>query len=290
MSCYDCQNLRSLSSYLIILLCVSGSKMLLSQHAEYKVMTFNIRYDNPDDGENIWSKRKNHVMEILQWYSPDICGMQEVLYQQLEEIKLTLPDYQAVGVGRNDGKREGEFCPIFFNVSRFSLLEHNTFWLSETPSIPGKSWDAALPRIVTWVKLIDNKYKKEIYVFNTHFDHVGTKARSESARIIYQKVSEIAGSNAFIIMGDFNLTPEAEPIVFLASQYQDAYHATKSQPFGPFSTFNGFLPAEVPDKRIDYIFLPPNIEVQKYGTLSHTWGGKFASDHHPVYCEFINRK
>lgn len=289
MRYFDGQYLRSVSDYLLILLFISGLNNLSSQGTEYKVMTFNIRYDNPNDGENSWSKRKSRVADILQWYSPDICAMQEVLHQQLEALKLALPDYQVVGVGRDDGKSVGEFCPIFFNRSRFSLLENNTFWLSEHPSIPGKSWDAALPRIVTWVKLLDNKYNAEIYVFNTHFDHVGTHARSESARLIYQKVSEIVGNKAFIVLGDFNLTPDAEPIVFLTRHYQDAYQATKSKPFGPFSTFNGFQPAEVPDKRIDYIFLPQDVEVQKYGALSHAWGGKFASDHHPVYCEFTHQ-
>jgi len=284
------KKISALSIALIVLTIVYSLSFLHAQSIGYGVMTFNIRYDNPDDGINRWSDRKIHVMEIIQWYRPEICGMQEVLHHQLEELKLNLSDYEAIGVGRNDGKMEGEFCPVFFRKSRFSLMEQNTLWLSESPSIPGKSWDAALPRIVTWVKLWDKVNECVIFVFNTHFDHVGEKARSESARIIHKKVAEITGDHTYMIMGDLNLTPDQEPVKYLSQHYIDAYQATISHPFGPLSTFTGFKPAEVPGNRIDYIFLPSYAKVIKYATLSHTWDGRFASDHHPVYCEFTTTK
>lgn len=286
MKLKDSRLFRQSSAILVFLISSGYGIVLSSQNPAYGVMSFNIRYDNPDDGINCWSNRKGYVTDIVNWYRPDVCGMQEVLSSQLEELKRTLPEYGVVGVGRNDGKTEGEFCPVLYKKSRFSLMEQQTFWLSENPSVPGKSWDAALPRIVTWAKLWDKITQSEFYVFNTHFDHVGVKARSESARLLHQKIGEIAGINTFVVVGDFNLPPVAEPITFLSQQYKDAYQASIKRPFGPFSTFNGFQTAEVQDKRIDYIFLPLFASVQRYATLSHSWNGRFASDHHPVYCEF----
>lgn len=251
------------------------------------VMSFNIRYDNPKDGENQWALRKKNLASMLPFYDIEICGMQEVLYSQAEDIKLFLPNFDYVGVGRTDGKKEGEFSPIFYDKDKLAVQESQTFWLSTSPEIPGKAWDAILPRIVTWAKFKykdADKGKKSFYVFNTHFDHLGKEARLESAKLLLVKVKEIAGNQSAIIMGDFNATPDEEPIKLLNTQLIDTKKVSKNPHFGPDdSTFNGFEQKEIPGRLIDFIFLNTNkIKVTKHATLSNTWAGKFASDHHAV--------
>lgn len=251
------------------------------------VMTFNIRYDNPNDGEDVWKLRKKNLASMLPFYDIEICGMQEVLYNQAEDIKTLLPNYNYVGKGRTDGQKEGEFSPIFYDTKKIIVLESQTFWLSPTPEIPGKAWDAMLPRVVTWAKLKyknNDKGKKPFYFFNTHFDHLGKEARIESAKLLIKKVKEIAGSSRAIITGDFNATPEEEPIKILNEKLFEARKISKSPHFGPQnSTFNGFTNKEVNGRLIDFIYLnSPNFKVVKHATLSNTWLGKFASDHHAV--------
>ncbi|MES2795822.1 MAG: endonuclease/exonuclease/phosphatase family protein [Bacteroidota bacterium] len=251
------------------------------------VMSFNIRYDNPKDGADQWQFRKKNLASMLPFYDVEICGMQEVLFNQAEDLKSLLPDYNYVGVGRTDGKKDGEFSPIFYDTKKLTLLESQTFWLSPTPEIPGKAWDAMLPRIVTWAKFKykdSSKGKKPFYFFNTHFDHMGQEARRESAKLLLSKVKEIAGNQPAVITGDFNATPTDEPTIILNAGLIDTKKVSKNPHFGPDdSTFNGFEAKEIPGRLIDFIFLNNNkIKVIKHATLSNTWAGKFPSDHHAV--------
>lgn len=251
------------------------------------LMTFNIRYDNPKDNTDNWKFRKENLASMLPFYDIEICGMQEVLFAQAEDLKTFLPDFTYVGVGRTDGKTAGEFSPIFYDTKKIVLLETQTFWLSPTPEIPGKAWDAQLPRIVTWAKFKykdKDKGKKPFYVFNTHFDHMGQEARRESAKLLLAKVKEIAGNQPAVITGDFNATPTDEPTIILNSGLIDTKKVSKNPHFGPDdSTFNGFEAKEIPGRLIDFIFLNNNkIKVIKHATLSNTWAGKFPSDHHAV--------
>ena len=167
-------------------------------------MTFNIRYDTPKDSMNSWEHRKDFAASYLPFYDLDICGMQETLVQQCQYLDSVLEDYSYIGVGRDDGKEKGEFSPIFYNHTRLKPLESGTFWLSESPAVPGKAWDANLPRIVTWAKFKWKGRARSFYVFNTHFDHQGVIARRESATLLLTKVKEIAGDKNAIITGDFN--------------------------------------------------------------------------------------
>ncbi len=250
------------------------------------VMTFNIRYDNPKDGVNQWQFRRENLAGMLPFYDIEICGMQEVLFNQIEDLKRLLPNFEYVGVGRTDGKKEGEFSPIFYNKEKLTVLESNTFWLSPTPEIPGKAWDAMLPRIVTWAKFKSSKNsKKPFYVFNTHFDHMGQVARRESAKLILEKIKEIAGSQFAILTGDFNAKPADEPAQIISAALIDSRQVSMTPPFGPQnSTFNGFESKEIDGRLIDYIFLNSNkAKVLKHATLSNTWGGLFPSDHHAVF-------
>ena len=174
-----------------------------------EVISYNIRYENLDDGENQWDLRKKTLINYLKNKSPSIVAMQEVLNSQLLDLNFSLSEYSFVGIGREDGKKKGEFCPIFFNKYRFELIESETFWLSETPEKISVGWDAALERICTYAKFKDLENNREFWVFNTHFDHIGVKARNESVELILKKIKEVnKGKIPILLTGDFNLTPE----------------------------------------------------------------------------------
>lgn len=256
------------------------------------VMSYNIRYDNPQDGENRWDKRKENLASMLRFYGADICGMQEALIHQIRDLKAALPEYEFIGKGRDDGKEAGEFSPIFYRKDRIEVLESGTFWLSPSPDTPSRGWDAMLHRVVTWAKIKTIKKKKTFYVFNTHYDHLGELARRESSKLLLRKIEEMAGKSRVIVTGDFNAIPTQEPIRILMEP-SDPSHLTDSESlslqahFGPYSTFNGFEAMEQEGRHIDYIFLKnyKKIKVLRHGTLSNTWAGRFASDHHAVLAE-----
>lgn len=153
-----------------------------------RVMTFNIRYNEPRDGVNAWANRKTKVADVIRFHKADLIGVQEAQNNQLKDLEKLLPDFAWCGVGRTDGKEDGEYSAILYRKSRFKLLETKTFWLSETPEKAGsKGWDADFPRIVTWAKFQDKNTKKTFYHFNTHFDHIGAKARTESSKFCLPK-------------------------------------------------------------------------------------------------------
>jgi endonuclease/exonuclease/phosphatase family metal-dependent hydrolase len=278
--------MKTKAAFLILILVGIFNQKSYAQ-GKINVMTFNIRFDNPADGDDQWKFRKANLASMIQFYDVEICGMQEVLFNQAEDLKILLPDYKYVGVGRSDGKKEGEYSPIFYDAKKITIIESQTFWLSTTPSKPSKGWDANLPRIVTWAKMKykdTEKGKKPFYVFNTHFDHLGKQARAESAKLLLKKVKEIAGNQPAIITGDFNATPLEEPIQIIKEVLIDARGQSKNPHFGPSnSTFNAFDTKETEGRLIDFIFLNSyKLKVIKHATLSNNWNGHFASDHHAV--------
>ena len=268
-----------------LLLCLISALSTFAQEKTLTVMTFNIRYNTPKDSVNAWPNRKDKVASQVLFHEPQLLGVQEALWDQVEDLSKALPGYKFIGVGRDDGDKKGEFSAIFYDASRLTLLDQRTFWLSETPETAGsKGWDAAICRIVTYGRFRDNKTKKEFYHFNTHFDHIGKVARRESARLLLKKVQEIAGKLPVVITGDFNARPKDEPIqVILNPQdpmhFTDAKAISKTPHYGPTSTFNSFGPHETGTEPIDYIFLKGNWGVNKHATITQTWKGLFASDH-----------
>lgn len=264
----------------------------LSATAQIEVMSYNIRYANENDGENSWSKRRNHITNQLKFYEPHILGLQEALLVQLEHFKENLPQYEYVGVAREDGKQKGEYTAIFYDTTRFEALENNTFWLSETPSKVSVGWDAALPRVCTYIKLKDKETGEELWVFNSHFDHMGEKARFESAKLILKKIEEVNTEDLpVILMGDFNLEPDTEGIKLLAEEMNDSKMICQKVSLGPEGTFNGYKFGEPVTRRIDYIFTSEDdIEVLKYAVLSDSKDLKYPSDHLPVYVEINFRE
>ena len=261
------------------------------QSQELNVMTFNIRLHIKSDSLNAWPYRKDNVASQIKFHNVHILGVQEALHDQMMDLSQSLTQFKFAGVARDDGKTKGEYSAIFYDTVRLKLLESSTFWLSLTPAVPGsKSWDAAITRIVTWAKFRDAKTKKTFYVFNTHFDHIGKEARKESAKLIKQRVKEIAGSNPVIIMGDFNSKPSDDPIKLLIdSTDKDRLIDTKSisvtPHYGPQGTFNAFTSKETDNEPIDFIFIKGKWKVLQHATLSQTWGGRFSSDHFPVFAK-----
>lgn len=255
---------------------------------QLNVMSFNIRYNTARDSMDAWPYRKDHVASQILFHDAHIIGVQEALHEQMTDLQQRLTRYRYEGVGRDDGKQKGEYSAIFYDTTRLQALQSNTFWLSETPGTAGsKGWDAQITRIVTWIKFRDRKTKKVFFAFNTHFDHIGKIARKESARLLLQKVQEIAGSTPAVVTGDFNAMPSDEPIqVILDSsnplRLTDSKSISKTPHYGPVGTFNAFGKGDRDDQPIDFIFLKGKWSVLKHATLSQAWKGHYASDHFAV--------
>jgi len=273
--------------FIVISLMISMS----IQSQELNVMTFNIRYNTKNDSLNAWPYRKDNAASQIRFHNVHILGVQEALHEQVMDLSQSLSQYKYIGVGRDDGKTKGEYAAIFYDTSRLKLLGSSTFWLSLTPETPGsRSWDAAITRIVTWAKFTDVRSKKTFLVFNTHFDHIGQEARRESAKLIKQKVKDIAGVNPVIITGDFNAHPSDEPIKILVDEndpnkFIDTKAVSTTPHYGPQGTFNGFASKERDNEPIDFIFIKGKWKVLQHATLSQTWGGRFSSDHFPVFAK-----
>ena len=256
---------------------------------EINVMSFNIRYNNPQDSLNAWPLRKDKVVSQVLFHQTHILAVQEALHDQVVDLENGLKNYRYTGSGRDDGKTKGEYSAIFFDTALLDLLESSQFWLSLTPGVPGsKSWDAAITRIVTWAKFRHKISGKAFFVFNTHFDHKGILARKESAALLKQKVKEIAGDTPSIITGDFNSKPFEDPILLLTGQedkerFTDSKEISQTPHYGPTGTFNGFQSKETDAWPIDYIFLKGDWRVMQHATLSQTWEGRYSSDHFPVF-------
>jgi len=251
-----------------------------------KLMTYNIRLDNRNDAENSWDNRKTFLTEQIKFHEPDIFGVQEALNNQIEFLSQQFSDFEYIGVGREDGKNEGEFSALFYNKNRFKLLGHSTFWLSETPDTPSKGWDAAYKRVCTYGCFYDQLQNKNIWVFNTHFDHIGTKARKNSVDLIIQKISDLTKNNeSVVLMGDLNMEASTEGIKMIETKFSDSYNVTELK-FGESGTFNDFKYNQKSNQRIDYIFVKnESLKVKKYAVLNNSYQLKFPSDHFPVIVE-----
>ncbi|MES2875006.1 MAG: endonuclease/exonuclease/phosphatase family protein [Bacteroidota bacterium] len=249
----------------------------------YRVASFNIRFDNPRDSGNLWVSRAPVVSNLIRYHDFDIFGVQEALKPQLNDISAALPQYAIYGKGRDDGKDAGEHSSIYYKRDMFRLLKSGDFWLSATPDVPGKGWDATCcNRICSWVYLEDVKSRKKFYVFNVHFDHQGVVARKESGKLIVQKIKEIAGSAPVLLTGDFNGNRESEWYKTLANSgiIRDTYKDVK-YPYENNSSTNGFRTPRGMGV-IDHIFISKHFSASRWGILTDTYFGKFPSDHFPV--------
>lgn len=263
---------------------VQGQKVTLS------VLTYNIRLATPDDAPNIWTNRKENVFSLIREASPDVFGLQEALKEQVYDVDKAFPEYSRVGVGRDDGKAEGEFSPVYYDSKKYNALSSGTFWLSQTPEVAGsRGWDAACNRVVSWVQLKDGNSEKPFFVFCTHFDHMGEVARRNSAKLLIHAVDSLAGKNPAVVLGDFNARPGTEPYQLITGK-SDPIHLTDaleltSKVNGPEYTYTGFKIGGIPGQRIDYIFLKNISKVKTYKVNNTNNGEFYPSDHLPVSAE-----
>lgn len=267
---------------LILILFLAASQLLMAQNIH--VITYNIRYNNPGDGVNSWPNRSKEVAALLNFHRADVFGLQEALIGQIEDIQSQLPHMNWIGVGRDDGQKSGEYSPIFYNKNKFKVLKSGWFWLSENPSKPGLGWDAACNRICTWALFKTDKKDRQFLFFNTHFDHQGIMARTESAKLILKKIKELNPAKLPVILtGDFNMTPEFEPISVITKELKDSKTISSETPYGPEGTFNGFKFDSPLKDRIDYVFVNNQVVVKQYGVLSDSKNQRYPSDHLPVF-------
>ncbi|MBQ5424825.1 MAG: endonuclease/exonuclease/phosphatase family protein [Bacteroidales bacterium] len=266
-----------LLSLAVLLLC--GGCGNREKDVEIKYISYNIRYANTSDGDNAWDIRKPATKEMIEREQPDVFGLQEALIGQLQYIDSNFPQYSRVGVGRDDGKEEGEFMAVYYRSDKFKLLKNGDFWLSETPDECSMGWDAACRRIVTWAKLKDKETGKVFYAFNTHLDHVGEVAREQSILLIVKKIDEIVKKDKapVFLSGDFNSNVNSAIFDPLKSIMKDSRAILPESEWIP--TYNNF--GNGGDAMIDYIFYK-NAEVLDFKTLNGDYGKPYISDHYPV--------
>lgn len=263
--------------------------MLFGQ--QFKVMTFNIRLSLDSDKENAWTKRKDDAMGLMAYYHPDIMGVQEALPQQMRDIKAKLTNYDYIGVGRDDGKDAGEYSAIFYDKKRLKVLESGTFWLSETPDVPSKGWDAAYPRICTYGLFKDSKTGKKFWALNLHFDHVGNVARVKSSQMILERIKKMNPKNyALVLTGDFNLTEDTEPIQIMSKSLDDSFYHSKTPHYGPKATWQAFDFNTIAKDRIDYIFVKGFTVLSNRTINDRRSNNLYPSDHFPVLAEITFTK
>lgn len=236
------------------------------------VGSYNIRNSNDGDAKkgNGWERRCPVICDQVEWVGFDVFGLQEVKHNQLEDMLADLPDYTYEGVGRDDGKQKGEYSPIFYKKERFKLLEGGTFWISETPEKVGvKGWDAALPRICSYVHLQDKVTKKRFWFFNLHMDHIGVEARREGAKLIAKKITEMCGKEPAFVTGDFNVDQhnEAYRTIINTGVLEDSYELAEKK-FATTGTFNSFDSNLFTESRIDHIFVTEHVTVNNYAVLT----------------------
>lgn len=263
---------------------------LQGKNASLRWGTFNIRLLNNGDTKAGygWDVRRDRVANYIKENHIDIIGMQEVLHPQLEDLLARLPEYDYVGVGRTDGKTKGEYSPVFFLREKFEVLEKGNFWLSETPDIPGSiGWDAALERIASYAKLRDKQTGKVFMAVNTHFDHVGVKARRESAKLIMRKIQDIVGDKPAVVTGDFNVTEDDEAYMTMTTntfRMNDAYHMTAHHTGTTYTWHDFCRKSPLECDKIDFIFITPSVQV----THSHIEipnPEAMLSDHNPHWAD-----
>lgn len=253
-------------------------------------MTYNIRLDLDSDGVNRWSNRREQFIGQIRLMRPAILGLQEVVAGQKADLERAMPGYTFLGVARDDGKSAGEFSNLAVDRNVFQVRSSGTFWLSPTPNVPSKGWDAAYRRIATWAHLSRKSDGNRFLALNTHLDNEGQTARLESARqIIRWLATNRKPGEKVLVTGDLNTEPGTPPLQELTSPglgLRDAAMISKTPAVGPAGTWNDFQALPKESARIDFVLVDPVIEVEQYGVLAwHGQGNRTASDHFPVVAD-----
>ena len=248
-----------------------------------KVMSYNIRLGSANDGTNSWAMRYIATGEMLEDQKPDVFGVQEALEYQVRFIE-EMCGYESVGVGRDNGKKEGEYMSIFWNKKKVSMLKWGTFWLSETPDKPSMGWDAACKRTATWALMKDKRTGNKFYFVNTHLDHKGKEAQKNGLKLIVERIAEINPDGyPMILTGDFNMEPDNSNLADLDSKMQSVRKVAEKT--DAHDTFNGWGRGK---GIIDYIYVSGFSYYPEYQTVTKRYADrKFVSDHYPVCARLI---
>lgn len=275
-------------SLLLILLfansCSTSDYMLWNKDHNLSVMSFNVRFDTTEDGENQWDNRKEACLSMWRETSPSIVGVQEALHNQVNYFNDNLPDYDYVGVGRDDGHSSGEYAAIFYKTADFEVLETNSFWLSETPDYPSLGWDANNIRIVTWAHFRDRNTNQTFSVYNTHLDHLGKTSQTESTKMIIQRINEMtAAEDPVFLVGDFNMLIGNSRMKPITDEFFDARkYAGQTDNEKSFHLWGKWW---FPDRNIDFIFYK-NAVALSFKTITKNYGVPHLSDHRPLLAHF----
>lgn len=281
----DCQTPKKFLTFLFFILLTMAGFFSGAFAQTIRMTTWNIRLDISVDSLNQWTYRKEAVAKRILTSQASIIGTQEGFYHQLTDLINRLPGFGFVGKGRDDGGLKGEFCAILFDSSRIQVLQDTTYWLSQTPHLPVKGWDAAYLRVCTAARFIHLQTKKVFWVFNLHADNEGERAREESSRLVLSAIGSLTRLNPeepVIVMGDFNATDKALSVQLLQKRFADARLASQSPPSGPEGTFNGFRFPFSGGPRIDYLFVPESVTVLDYRVDDGPVNDRYPSDHFPV--------
>ena len=273
---------------LFLLLAIVTMASCSEEKVNVRWATFNMRLDTPADSLNNWKYRKEIVAQYIQDMKLDVVGTQEVLQNQFNDLKSLLPDFEGVGVARDDGKETGEYSAVFYRKTVFDALDSGTFWLAENPDSVGMmGWDAVCVRVATWAKLQHKVTGKIVMAVNTHFDHVGKVARRESALLIIRKIKEIVGDRPAVLSGDFNVTDQNEAYNTIVSNefvLLDA-HKVAEKTSGASYTFHGFDKVDMEKRsKIDFVFVTPQIKVL-HSEVTPEVKEALLSDHNPQWTE-----
>lgn len=264
------------------LLMVAATAGPAAAQSELRVMTFNIRYGSADDGPNHWDLRKDFLAEVIADEAPDVLGLQEALHHQIEFLLGRLPAYAMVGVGRDDGARAGEYSAILYRKDRLTLQEGDTFWFSDTPTVPGStSWGNTITRICTSARFVADG--RPFHVFNVHLDHRSQPSREKAAALLRQRVEARQPPGPFVVMGDFNAGESNPAIAVLTAGgfVRDSFRVAHPDA-APVGTATGFTYGRVDGDKIDYVFVPPGVEVLGAAIVRTERDGRYPSDHFPV--------
>jgi endonuclease/exonuclease/phosphatase family metal-dependent hydrolase len=263
----------------------------IAAQAPVRVTSFNIRYGTANDGDHRWERRRDALFATLRDHAPHLLGVQEALRSQLDEIASAVPGYVEVGVGRDDGRTRGEYAAILVDTARFTLVGSGTFWLSETPEVPGSMhWGNRITRITTWARVRDRVTGDTVRVLNAHWDHESQPSRERSAEALLAAIGKVGARERVVVMGDFNAdesNPAFQRLVGSETGLRETFRAVHPTAVN-VGTFHGFR-GDSTGGKIDAVLVGGGWSVLGAGIDRSRWGGVLASDHFAVWAVIERR-
>ncbi len=265
---------------------LSALPAVVPAQAPLRLTSFNIRYGTARDGDHVWPNRRAHVVATLRDHAPHLLGIQEALRFQLDEITNALPHYRVLGVGRDDGQTAGEYTAIMVDTSRLSVVDHGTFWLSDTPDVPGSMhWGNRITRICTWARLADRATGDTLQLYNVHLDHESQPSRERAVALVLERMREVPGSDRVLLMGDFNADESNAAFAMIIADstvgLRDTFRARHpdARVVGTFNAFRG----DSTGGKIDAVLAGPGWTTLDAGIDRRRFGDLWASDHFAVW-------